>query len=300
MPKILTNTAQIDYQYEVGGSLACADVQTNAVTTSVVEPNLSALKTVSKSTYAPGERISYSIFVSNNSNSTAYDVTIKDCLSQYFTLVPCSVNIAYTDGTCSLIPESSDPNSAVRPTYGNIILGNCTNVCPHFGFKVGNIAPNENIMISFSVDISDTNCTADCIENFASIFYSNSACDCTPCSMVKTNVTTITKAYALLTATKIVDKPTVCHGDNLCYRIIINNLGNVDATNVRITDVLPSNFALRDVRFHIAKSPGCVTYAVEEENTLCVPASSSEAGFTVPANSCDNYIAISGVISLPM
>lgn len=295
MSQNLTNIAQIDYQYILDNDIVTASAQTNYVTTNIIGPNLTVLLTSSASHFAPGDRIIYSIFVSNTTLSTAYDVSISDPLTDALTYVKGSSTITYCDGISRSVPESDSPSDPNRPIVGNIVLENCSTV-PQFGFKVGNICPNETVILSFAADVTSVN-APDTIVTQATAFYSTNSIDSCRRVSVLSNQNTITKAFALIAAEKTVDKSSAYCGDTLRYTITLTNAGNVDAANVRIFDALPQGFELQCIKFKIADLPYKISYHVDENNNLTIPATSQEEGFSIPANTDDNFIHIIGTIS---
>lgn len=292
---ILTNNAQIDYQYETLGNIIDSETQTNYVTTNIIEPNLSILKTACRNYFGPGDKITYNLCISNNAFSTVYNVVVSEFLGNYFKYIEGSAVITYSNGTSIPIEESNDLNNENIPLVGNIVCENNTEN-PIFGFRLGHLAPNTNLMISFSVEISNNNDIPNSINSYSIAYYSLNESLTSPRFNVQSNEYIITKAFALLTASKSVDKGTAFCGDNLCYKIFLSNSGNIDAINVRICDPLPAEFRLNNVKFKIADLPYNISYNVDENNVLTIPASSSENGLCIPANTDDNCIFIYGTI----
>lgn len=294
MSQLLTNNAQIDYQYETLGNTIDSKTQTNCVTTSIIEPNLNILKTACPNYFGPGGKITFNIYISNNAISTVYNVTIYESPQNYFSYIPGSAVITYSDGTVISINESNDSENNTTPLVGQIINEN--NIEKNsFGFKIGNLAPNTNIMISYSVEINN-NDIPESITSYSIAYYSLTDSSSSPRFSTYSNEIALTKAFALITASKSVDKESAFCGDNLCYKILLSNIGNIDATNVRICDPLPNEFRLNNVKFKIADLPYNTSYNVDENNVLTIPACNSDDGLCIPANTDDNCISIYGTI----
>ena len=295
MKHTLTNNAHIDYQYETSGRIVNAEAKTNYVTTGVVNASLNIMKTSCKNYFGPNDTITYNIFVSNNALSTAYNVSIIDRLHPCLSYLPGSTTITYSDGNSCKVEESNDVLNKTIPLVGNVILENDSKNSS-FGFKIGNLVPNSNAMISFSVSLNKCEELPETIINSATAYYSLTESDSAERTSVESNEICINKAYALITATKSVDKETALYGDSLSYKILINNSGNLDATNLRISDPLPNEFIVDEVKFKIADLPYNISYNIDENNILTIPATQNEVGLCIPANTEDNYIYINGRI----
>lgn len=288
--QILTNSAQIDYQYNASGKIMNIGTKTNYVTTNISKSSINLLKTSNSNYYAPGERINYNIFIANSSNDNVYNVSVIDNLPDFLKFIENSAMITNKDGNTSQILKKN-----IIFDYGDIEKKdkNLNKV----EFILGDLKPNDTVMISYSVtappakEISPEN-----IETYANLLYSNKPENLNVKITVKSNINCVTKAYALITAEKIVDKTTVFCGDKLKYTISLNNKGNIDATNVRITDILPNNFKLEEINFIIADLPYSATYKIDENNILNIPADISEPGLCIPANTSDNSIIIKGEV----
>lgn len=298
MPQTITNNAQIEYQYEASNGTVSLETQTNYVTTNISQNHINILKTSNKDHFGPKEKITYNLFISNNSSSTIFNVEILESLSEFTNYIKNSSTITLSDGISSPIKEIDNTNSAEGenlPIVGNIISSESESF-NNFGFKLKNIAPNETVLISFSTDINEKDDLPESISNNATLYYSRDPENKIKLS-VKSNTNIINKAFAQLVATKSVDKTSAISGDTLTYTISINNQGNINANNVHIIDKLPSNFEVLSVDLVIADLPYKMGYRIDEDNTLTIPASENEQGFCIPANSDDNTITIRGTIN---
>ena len=288
--QILTNSAQIDYQYNASGKTMNIGTKTNYVTTNISKDSINLLKTSNSNYYAPGERINYNIFIANSSDDNIYNVSVIDNLPNFLKFVENSATFTNKEGNISKISQK------------NILFEN-NNISKYdknlnkIEFVLGNLSPKDTAMISYSVMTPSAKETVpDIIETYANLSYSNKLKSSDSKIVVKSNINSITKAYALITAEKIVDKTTVFCGDKLQYTISLNNKGNIDATNVRITDILPNNFKLEEINFTIADLPYSATYKIDENNILSIPADINETGLCIPANTSDNSIVIKGEV----
>ena len=293
MPQTITNNAHIGYEYETSNNTVHIETQTNYVTTSITKNCVNILKTSNKDYFGPNDQITYNLFISNNSNAIIYNVEILESLNEFIKYVPGSSTITLPDGTTKKILDSDNPLDLCRPIVGNIIDNNLnTN---KFGFKLNNINPNENILISFSTKIKNSDNIPESITNLATLYYSLTPE--TPKTLtVTSNTNIINKAYAFLSATKSVDKSVAILGDSITYTINFSNEGNINATNVHIKDTLPKNFKLTNINLVIADLPYEIDYNLDETNTLNIPSNPLDTTLCIPANSNDNILKINGTI----
>lgn len=295
MPEAFTNSAQIKYQYETASDLVSLETQTNYVTTNIMQNYVNVLKTANKDHFGPGEIITYSIFITNNSSTTLHNVEISEPLDEHISYVPNSTNLTLSNGVIVPVTDVNHSECGQRPVAGYIIENNIS--CNHdFGFRLNDIEPNSTILISFSVKIQNTNLLPDSISSASTLYYS-SAQENTARLSISSNAVAVNKAYALLTATKAVDKTSAVSGETLVYTIALKNEGNINASNVHIIDALPRNFEIQSVDLIIADLPYKTDYQVDENNNLMVPASELDLGFCIPANSDDNILTISGIVT---
>lgn len=286
----LTNSAQIDYQYNASGKIMNIGTKTNYVTTNISKFSINLLKTSNSNYYAPGDRVGYNIFISNNSNDIAYNVKIIDAISNFLNFIENSATITNKNGNISQMSKKniSFKNDVVSKSDKNI---NCIE------FYLGNLEPNGTYIISYYASTLPTQeDLPESINTYAILCYCNKNKVSDKEITVKSNINSISKAYALLEAEKIVDKSTVYCGENLIYTILLKNKGNIDATNVRITDILPEKFKLEEINFIIADLSYSATYKIDENNILNIPADSKEIGLCIPANTSDNSIIIRGTV----
>ncbi len=292
---LLKNNAKVYYQYETLGNIINSEIETNCVTTNIIEANLNILKTSSQNYFAPGDKITYNLYISNNTFSTLYNLVIAESSFDYFSYIEDSAFITYPDGKCTSIPYSNNLNCEQIPSSGNIVSEDSSGDLS-FGFKIGNLEPNSNLIITYSVKINNNESLPNQITSSSIAYYSLTNSLSATRFSVQSNECVITKAFAQLSVSKQVDKETALCGDTLCYKIFLSNSGNIDATNVRIYDHLPIEFRLNNVKFKIADLPYNISYNVDDNNLLSIPASDLEEGLCIPANTDDNCISIYGTI----
>ena len=286
----ITNNAQIKYQYEASGKTMNIVTNTNYVTTNISKTNINLLKTSNIDYFAPGEKINYNIFIANSSNLPIFNVSIVDNIPKYLIFLDKSATVTNQKGEITPI------------TYENIQFFNESTLktnknSKEIEFFLGTLSANETSMLSYAVQMPTLKETLPkSIDTYATLYYSNKETEVSKKNSVNSNINSINKAFALLVAEKIVDKTTAFCGDKLIYTISLKNKGNIDATNVRITDVLPKNFKLEDINFIISDLPYKSTFRVDENNILNIPEKEEDIGLCIPANTSDNSIIIKGYI----
>ena len=286
----ITNNAQINYQYKASGKTINIATNTNYVTTNISKTNINLLKTSNIDYFAPGEKISYNIFIANSSNFPIFNVSIVDNIPSYLVYSDNSATVTNKKGEVTCIKSEN-----IKFFNESTLKTNKNN--KEIEFFLGTLFANETNMLSYTVQmpILKENLPKS-IDTYATLHYSNKNTENSTKNSVNSNINSINKAFALIIAEKIVDKATAFCGDKLIYTISLNNKGNIDATNVRITDVLPKNFKLNDINFIISDLPYKATFNIDENNVLHIPAKEEETGLCIPANTSDNSIIIKGYI----
>ena len=105
--QILTNSAQIDYQYNASGKTMNIGTKTNYVTTNISKDSINLLKTSNSNYYAPGERINYNIFIANSSDDNIYNVSVIDNLPNFLKFVENSATFTNKEGNVSKISQKN-------------------------------------------------------------------------------------------------------------------------------------------------------------------------------------------------
>jgi uncharacterized repeat protein (TIGR01451 family)/fimbrial isopeptide formation D2 family protein len=109
---VLTNTASLTYTHPVSG---VTNLNGGNVTVRVIEPRLTAQKSVTPTVAQAGDTLTYTVRFSNTGESTAFDVTMTDTLPSGVAqpaLVSCAINSVEISSTLSGTP----PSIAISPT----------------------------------------------------------------------------------------------------------------------------------------------------------------------------------------
>ncbi len=189
----------------------------------VPAPSYDVSKTVDKTTANPGDTINYTINVKNTGNINLTNVKVNDQLPAYYS-------------------SASETISSQNGHTGSIVKGGSVT------FSKLNVGETATIKISYKIkDKDQLNCGTTTITNKVTSSTdqdqteddnsNNQATttvnkDCTPPPVKK-------PGYDLV---KTVDKTTAKPGEVLTYTLTVTNTGEVDLTNVKVTDKLPANY----------------------------------------------------------
>jgi uncharacterized repeat protein (TIGR01451 family) len=190
-------------------------------------PNLTISKTDNLTTATPGQVLPYSITITNSGETAATNVQVTDTIPTYITSV--------TDISNSGSPSTGviTWNNLTVPALGSLILTYNATVDP--GLSVGTYLLHNVANLGCSSPIRPgvlTNPIPTCL-------FTGTATDDT--SVIKAAPST-----PLLTITKSVDKPQTNPGTTLNYTLTVKNVGLAAASNVTLTDTLPTGLTFLD------------------------------------------------------
>ena len=183
---------------------------------------LSLTKQVSSSTVEQGQLLNYTISYTNTGDLPLQYVWVwDDVLTNVASIITTSISPASdadetTDSTVAweigTLPKAGDPGSSGTLTFSVLVDGNGQD-----------LADNTALVNTASIGI-----------NPGSL----------PQRPALTSTVTTTVQAPTITISKTDGQTTVAAGDNLTYTLQVVNSGSVAATNVVITDILPSNVTL--------------------------------------------------------
>ncbi len=187
-------------------------ISASAVATVTSAPDLTITKASDLTTFTnPGKSVNYTVVVTNKATATdtAKNVVMTDTLPSGFTFA--------TDGTSTK------------------------------AFAVGDLTPGQSKSFTFLVNISGTQAAGTYV-NTAKAKGDNTT-EVTATTPVEVRVPTVlTSTSPDLTIVKQVAKKDLKPGDVTTYTLTVTNIGDGDATNVIVTDTIPSGLSFVHIK----------------------------------------------------
>ncbi|EDT76997.1 DUF11 domain-containing protein [Clostridium butyricum] len=215
-PNILYNASSLTYSFypDPNGNALTNTVSSNTVSTTVNVLNFTIVKSVDKAYAQIGDPLVYDTVITNTGTVVMTNAKFIDQLAAYITLYSGAV---YINGT------------------------QYTDYDPGLGFSIGDLHPGDSVTVSLGTYINGLP-PAGYVPNRSEIVYSYQLCSNKELvtqtkysNEVDTNV-----VNGNLSVAKYVDKAYATIGDVLNYSFNISNTGNVTASNLNFTDVIPS------------------------------------------------------------
>lgn len=263
----ISNQAQVSFSYE--GSGITRTNNSNIVNSTLLdEYSLSVEKTTSSDCYYPGSTLTYYIQIRNSGCGCLKNLFISDNLGteNYLTYVEGSARVVMDGILSEITPTSVSPlefsiSDRLERDEGFIVL---------YNVQVSNNISEEVNEITNTVDVTGYSC--GCETNGTSVSASASA------TIEKCN-------FAEVLITKQTSRDTYCCDDDIDFYITLTNTGTVDATNVIVTDSLPTNFVTTAI--HMENNGNIYQfdpseYTVDGANLLTLPNATGTA-ILVPA-----------------
>ena len=236
----IVNTATLtNVDCGVSGSV-CTDSDTNLVVPQ--DPTLTITKTDSKTELEAGDQTTYTITVTNTraDSNPATGVTVIDTL-------PSASLVDYI--------SSTGPGGGPGGTY------NSTN--HDVTWTIPSVAYGTPVTLTVTIKVKDTVLSSTSIVN--SVTSNHSACSVTGANCSDSYDNTVIKHQPVLTVAKTTDgQAEVEAGEAITYTITITNIreDSFNATNVTVTDTLPSNVTFMSASDGGVESSGVVTWTI--------------------------------------
>lgn len=264
MPQILTNQSQVAFSY--AGSTETKTSLSNVVTTTMSDRiSMTVQKTSTNDCFRPGETVTYFVHITNTGCECLGRFIICDSLG--------GDDVSYVDGSSRLYFN------------GSMIVVNPANTNPLEFEITEQLTRNQEMFLQYSVTINRES-TANEIVNEVCVTAYPCGCNCGENADSRRCIKecacfTITRCqYAEVLITKTTSRENICCGDELDYVITLTNTGNIDATDVVVTDIMPESFnattiAMENNGDYYQFLPG--EYSIDANNMLTVPVSGGRA-----------------------
>jgi uncharacterized repeat protein (TIGR01451 family)/gliding motility-associated-like protein len=223
--EVITNTARVTSPSDPSTP---KDSNPANVIVEEVKPEISITKKANAPTVFAGEFISYTIEVSNIGTGPATNVTVTDQLPTGTFFISASNSVTHNAGL-------------VTWTLGTINPGNTVSI--NLVVQVGLTVPNGTIIIN-GVRAQSPDIAAPVL------------------NQPDPDNEVIVVSLPELTVSKLAAAPKVNPGNNITYTITVSNLGTANATNVSVTDVLPTGTTFVSASNGGIHSNGTVTWTI--------------------------------------
>ncbi len=266
----INNSASATYAY--GNGTNQDSVTSNTATTNLItEYAMSAVKGSLNTGFRAGQNLTYYVHISNEGTSPLYNVTVSDDLggsSRPLTYVDSSASLNVNGTISSITPTTVNPLTFVLPN-------------PLSSGDLATITFVTQVSSSLSDTVTEIVNTATVQANEGSA--SGSVLSISP----SPTVTLPIEDYASVAMTKAVSASVVNVNEDFSYTLTLTNSGNTEATDVVVTDVLPSNFIISSITSEtngVQTTYSSSDYSINSgSNTLTLPSTSSSLSISVPA-----------------
>ncbi|XBB51787.1 hypothetical protein WMZ06_17865, partial [Bacillus sp. SW7] len=231
---IIVNEATITYTFQPnpGEPPVTVTTPTPPTTTNVNTATTNPTKSSDKAFALLGDTITYTIPLQNIGTVPATNVLVTDPIPAGTTFIPNSVTI----------------NGVTQP-----------GIIPSSGILIGTLEPNTSVVVTFQVQVTSIPPTGF-IENQGTVSFQYQpdptrppVSITTPTPTTKTQVSEVT-----INPNKQGNPQTINLGDTVTYTITFQNVGNINATDVIITDPTPAGttFIPNSATINGVSSPG--------------------------------------------
>ncbi|RJQ21346.1 DUF11 domain-containing protein, partial [Candidatus Woesearchaeota archaeon] len=198
---VLNNSFNVTFANATGGNTTLGN---STLTTVLGAPVILNIKSDSPDPVVKGQQLNYTIFINNTGDDTAFNVT----LSEFY--------------PAGVVFDGSTPLPSV---------GNGT-------FLLGNLSPNESVTVNITVNVSVFVPNGTVLTNAVNASFVNSS---GVNGSVVDSEATVVRGFANVQVRKFDDPDPVLKGQQLFYRLVVNNTGDEIAYNVTVVDSYPEN-----------------------------------------------------------
>lgn len=265
----ITNQAQVTFSYS--GSEISKTNSSNIVSHSMKDKySITVEKTSTNDCFRAGETLTYFLRITNTGCGCLSNIRIEDNITseEYVTFVENSAKLFMNGTMIDVVPDGTSP---LVFEIDGVLERDKELVLQYVVMVNSNISSEINEIIN-RVEVLAYPCGCDCNRNSERVQASS-----------ELSIPKCEEAEVLIT--KAVSNDNVCCNEELDYFITLTNIGNVDATNVVVTDSLPANFTVMEIHKENNGNHykyNATEYDIDDANLLTLP---NEAGtiIEVPA-----------------
>lgn len=247
----IKSQATIYYTYNLEGKDYKNISSSNTLLTPLKTVSLNAKKMANVSFYKPGDVITYTILVNNQSSFSASEIQISDKFKNQL-LLEGSVNFDF------LKDEEQKPT--LKQTSNSFIL-----TLPH-------LQEFNAFLVTYKTKVIDDLSLEDEIESYSEITSKET-------NKVKTNTLSLKQKYAKIICEKSISNDFAYLNTNLTYKITVKNIGNFIANDIELVDELPETFELDKSNPILINNDSITDFIFNNKNSILkVPLKKLDAG----------------------
>ncbi len=211
---IISNQSNTTFNYLLpDGQTIAGEQASNIVNTEILTYSVPKVKTGDKVFLREGETSKHTVVITNNSQTTLFDLNFKDTMSTGASHVVGSVTV----------------NGVAQPTYD-----------PIAGFALPDLAPSQSATVTYNI-IADSPVTTTPVTDFATLNYTvNDPARGDVSFAENTNTVSVEIISDSLSAVKSVDKAYAIKGDKLHYTTTVTNPNDPTKTDLVFKDPIPA------------------------------------------------------------
>ena len=270
----INNQANVNYTYV--GARSPSSNDSNITTTQILSAtNITVTKYSLTDTFVQGENNGFAIRVENTGSTPINNVVISDNLGEITEGEQTFDLFDYVDGSASYSLNNS-PFTNIIPTSTSPLSVSVGTMQPGDVYELLYLA---RAITGTGISIITNTATASGVFNGETVTDSDS-------------VTLQELEYANLEITKSQSSDNAILGSDFSYTITLTNDGNLEATNITVTDTLPDEFSLESVEM----IQGGVTTTLDPSDysfaggVLTIPSGTSTLELNLPAGDSMSFV----------
>ena len=270
----INNQANVNYTYT--GARSPINNDSNITTTEILSAtNITVTKYSLTNYFVPGENNGFILRVENTGSTPINSVVLSDNLGEITDGGQTFDLLEYVDGSASYSLNNA-PFSSIVPTSTSPLSVNIGTMQPGDVYELSYLA---RALTGTGIDTITNTATATGTYNGETVTDSDS-------------LTLTELEFANLEIVKTQSSDSAILGADFNYTINLTNTGNLEATNITVTDTLPDEFSLESVQM----VQGGVTTTLDPDDysfaggVLTIPSGTSTLVLNLPAGESMSFI----------